>query len=673
MLPPKRHYWIVLALIVVGLVQLSCAAFGPTQTATPSPTNTPAGPQGIRNPAIPFEAVIQIWALYYDEFDELQVGWTGSGTIISPDGLILTNAHVVLPDRYFPVDELGIAMTLDQDEEPEPIYYAEVLQADASLDLAVIRVTHDFDGNPVNSASLNLPYVPLGDSEQLNLGDELTILGYPGIGGDTVTLTSGEVSGFTSQPQYGARAFIKTSATIAGGNSGGLAADAVGRLVGVPTQLGYGGEDQYVDCRVLADTNRDGIVDENDSCVPTGGFINALRPVALALPLIQAAQRGEVNIVGAAGPEVATQPQSERVFDDFSDPNSGWDIYTDADGSANYVSGEYVIEDIAGDIYYYALANLNFDDVTMEVDVRILESTGANEIDLVCRYTDIDNYYEFRIYEGGNAGIAKRLNGEYIDLVAPAPSGYVLGEDPARVSIQCEGPRLSLSVNGVEVASASDESFSTGGLALSVYAWEGNRFAAAFDNFEASSLVGSTGTEVFFDDFSNLSSGWAIGSSEEGSVSYAGGSLDIEVIPEQWLYWSFAGKQFTDSVIKVDVQFTTSVGDADTGILCRYRDTNNFYAFEVSEDGYFSIWKMLDGEIIAIVDWQSSSLIPTNGSPFTLNAACDGAQLLLGINGSILAEATDADFASGDVGLIAGTYENGGVMVSFDNFQVIEP
>ncbi len=184
-------------------------------------------------------------------------------------------------------------------------------------------------GSPWIRAVLDLPVVPLGDSQALRLGDEMYILGYPGIGGETITLTSGEVSGFTAESGRGERAFIKTSATIAGGNSGGLAANARGELIGVPTQLGYGGDGQYIDCRVLADTNRDGRIDDQDSCVPTGGFINALRPLDLATPLIEAAQRGEVAVISGQIEE-AEMPAGGAVLyqEDFSDPNSGWDVFS---------------------------------------------------------------------------------------------------------------------------------------------------------------------------------------------------------------------------------------------------------------------------------------------------------------------------------------------------------
>jgi S1-C subfamily serine protease len=160
-------------------------------------------------------------------------GWTGSGTVISEDGLILTNAHGVLSDRFYEVEDLVVAITTEQDQPPGPMFFADVVQADARLDLAVIKVRSDLDGAPVNFGALGIEPVKIGQAESLQLGDPIIILGYPGIGGEMITLTRGEVSGFTSEVPYGNRAFINTSATIAGGNSGGLAATPRGEIIGV--------------------------------------------------------------------------------------------------------------------------------------------------------------------------------------------------------------------------------------------------------------------------------------------------------------------------------------------------------------------------------------------------------------------------------------------------------
>ena len=129
-------------------------------------------------------------------------------------------------------------------------------------------------------------------SDEVRVGDHLNIFGFPGIGGETLTFTTGNVAGFTAEDQLGNRAWIKTDATIAGGNSGGLAADDEGLIIGVPTIASSGAEGDITDCRVVQDTNGDGQLDEQDTCVPIGGFINALRPINLALPLLEAAEEG---------------------------------------------------------------------------------------------------------------------------------------------------------------------------------------------------------------------------------------------------------------------------------------------------------------------------------------------------------------------------------------------
>jgi S1-C subfamily serine protease len=223
--------------------------------------------------------------------------WTGSGTIISPDGYILTNAHVAMPSAmgYGEEDPTFLLVGLVEQEEKPPVYayIAEAVAADGYLDLALLKIIGTADGNRVNPGDLNLPYVRMGNSDNLRIGDHVSIFGFPGIGGETLTFTSGNFSGWTNDEQVGDRAWMKLDATIAGGNSGGMAADDAGNIIGVPTRLGAGGDTRFTDCRVLEDTNGDGVIDENDTCIPAGGFINAARPINLAKALILAAQNGQ--------------------------------------------------------------------------------------------------------------------------------------------------------------------------------------------------------------------------------------------------------------------------------------------------------------------------------------------------------------------------------------------
>ncbi len=247
--------------------------------------------------------VVQIVALQKALFGNMQPAWTGSGTIIHPSGIVLTNCHVANPRAMgMPApaaNALAVAVTSRSDEPPALTYLAEVVAFSPELDLAVLRLAATLDGKAVRN--LKLPYVPVGDSDSLELADTLAIFGYPGIGGETVTFTSGSVSGFSrEQGVSDHRAWIKTDATIAGGNSGGTAINKQGYLVGVPTQAAAGAGVTPVDARPVVDTNRDGRVDQRDTPMAIGGFINGLRPVNLAKPLL--AKAGIDTIVRPSAP-----------------------------------------------------------------------------------------------------------------------------------------------------------------------------------------------------------------------------------------------------------------------------------------------------------------------------------------------------------------------------------
>ena len=456
-------------------VALKATAVPPAPTLAPTALST-----------IPYHAVVQILAEV--EVDgKTTIGWSGSGTIISPDGLILTNAHVVLSDRYYTVKNLIVAITTAQDAPPEQRYLMKLLQADQKLDIAVGRIATDLQGNPVDPASLNLPTAMIGNSDELNLGDPLTIIGYPGIGGETVTLTRGDVSGFTAEADYGNRAFIKTSATISGGNSGGLASNAKGELIGIPSQLGYGGDGQFIDCRVLADTNRDGVIDNQDSCVPTGGFINALRPIKLAIALIEAAKGGEVNIVSGSSGTTPQQPapSGSKVLyqDDFSDPGSGWEVISDSDSAVGYANGAYQVSVFQPKYLTWSYLEPAYDDTVLRVDAKVTKATRAGDYGLICRRQDAENFYGFEVSEDGYFVIYKYVAGEYTALHDWEASDAIPSGKTVQLTVSCVGDQLSLAVGGTVLAAVTDSSFSSGNVGLIAGTMDTPGLTVAFDNF----------------------------------------------------------------------------------------------------------------------------------------------------------------------------------------------
>ena len=433
--------------------------------------------------AIPYQAVVQITA-FVDVNCESVPRWTGSGTIISPDGLILTNNHVVSSTRYEEVVALLVSLTVAQDQPPVDSYYAHVVQADALLDLAVIKPAWDMQGNPLDYSLLKLPFVPLGDSDTLDLGESIVILGYPVIGGGTITLTRGEVSGFTSEEPFGNRAFIKTSGTIAGGNSGGLAVDSEGQIIGIPTQMGSGDAAlDIVDCRPVRDTNRDGYIDENDDCVPTGGFINALRPINLAKDMIEAAKRGEVAINTGESPNVVYQGTGEVIFeDDFSNADNGWLKTADADGKRTYENGEYSIEVISPMYLFWSDQYFAYDALMAEADVRVVKSVGDADYGFVCGMQDDQNFTALEISEDGYFTIWKQVDDEFSTLIDWTYSEQLAGAGPYRLAAQCSREKLMLAVDGILLGEVQDPDFSPGSFGMIAGTFETGGFKVAFDN-----------------------------------------------------------------------------------------------------------------------------------------------------------------------------------------------
>jgi S1-C subfamily serine protease len=447
----------------------------PQTTAASQATNA-AGTTG----GISYHSVVEIVA-EVDDNGTIVEAWHGSGTIISADGLILTNAHVVLDDGPVKVQGLKILITQSADNAPVPTYYADILQADANLDLAVIKISRDLNGNPVDNSTLNLPAVPLGDSNALQLGDALTILGYPGIGGETITLTRGDVSGFTSDEEYGNRSFIKTSASISGGNSGGSALNSSGQIIGVPTQVGSGGKGNVVDCRALADTNGDGVIDNKDTCVPIGGFINAIRPIQLALPLINAAKAGQVSIVVPT--PVPFAPSGDVIFqDNFTTSHGDWYTDTFEEGSVEIQNGQMVI-DIKPTQYAVFTGNDKvFSDVQISVDTQVLQSSGVGEYGIVCNGQDNDNFYLLSISEDGYYSISIYYQGEWHSMVDWTYSDQIVQGAPATITATCAHDKLSLAYNDVLLTEVEDNTFQSGFMGFYVYTYDQPNMTIGFDN-----------------------------------------------------------------------------------------------------------------------------------------------------------------------------------------------
>jgi hypothetical protein len=280
---------------------------------TPTPTPLPGPPLAELN-----EDNIKRATVFVMQVLDLEEGpiitCVGSGTLVSADGLILTNAHITVESDACPADRTVIALTLRVDEPPVPTYVASLLDFSTGLDLAVLRITSFLDGRIVEPGLLQLPFVELGDSGRVNLDDTILVVGYPDIGNTPVEAIRSTVSGFTSEARVGNRAWLRSSAPIPGVVTGGGAYDREGRLIGVPTIAPALIGEQALDCRSVQDSNGDGQVNDDDVCIPVGGFISALRPSRLARGLVRASALG-IHLGADFAPARPPLPQEAPLFD----------------------------------------------------------------------------------------------------------------------------------------------------------------------------------------------------------------------------------------------------------------------------------------------------------------------------------------------------------------------
>ena len=235
-----------------------------------------------RNPQLPpgFEEFFRRFGGRVPEGDDTVTqrgGSLGSGFIISPDGYIVTNNHVISPARDgATVDEIRVTLS-DRKE-----YEAELIGRDVASDLALLKIDAE-----------NLPFVRFGDSTRTRVGDWVLAIGNPfALGG---TVTAGIVSALhrtIGAGQYDR--FIQTDASINTGNSGGPMFDIRGNVIGINTAL----------------------------ISPTGGNVGIgfAIPAEQALPVIEALRRGERPERGYIG--VGVQQIDEGIADALGIPRN---------------------------------------------------------------------------------------------------------------------------------------------------------------------------------------------------------------------------------------------------------------------------------------------------------------------------------------------------------------
>ncbi len=411
------------------------------------------------------------------------------------------------------------------------------------------------------------------------------------------------------------------------------------------------------------------------------------RPAAVAPSMPTEASPAEAS--PTAKPSATLKPTTsapvDGLVDDFSNPRSGWDIRSGKAGSMGYENGEYVIQVDEVDYSLWANPGREFGNVLVGVKAQLAEGSPTADMGLMCRYQNADNFMYGEITSDGFYGISQMKNG---DLRVLTGSGKLQrhaairqGAEANQIQFLCAANRFTLIVNDQPVAGIEADAPAGGDVGLLAGTFEKAGARVRFDDFSAAGLLPRTevpGSKVLFsDDFSDPHSGWDVRTTENGASGYQAGQYFIRVDKPKYQLWSTPRQTFEgDVLVEVAARLTQGPAENEIGVICDYQDQKNFIYGSVGTDGYYAISEVKDDRTKILTGdgkYQKSDAIPLGSESYNIRLACEGDRYTLFVNGEKIDSANSRTFSNGDVGLLAGAFDQGGVKVLFDNFSVSAP
>jgi len=180
------------------------------------------------------------------------------------------------------------------------------------------------------------------------------------------------------------------------------------------------------------------------------------------------------------------------------------------------------------------------------------------------------------------------------------------------------------------------------------------------------------GDLLYSDDFSSSKSGWPQSASGKYLALYKNGKYHMTVVPP--LYWNvqkLPSQNFSDFILEVEATKEAGPDDNALGVLVREsNESNDYYLFLLSSDGYYQVKKAQNGSWAYTQEWAKSSAIKTGNATNLVKVVCNGDKLSFYANDVKLTDYNDSSFANGHIGMRVESKSEGNVTVAFDNLTV---
>lgn len=215
----------------------------------------------------------------------------GTGVVVDQgQRLILTSYQVVEPyaaDGSRAYATLELAVTQAVGEPAVALYQGQVVRAEPALGLAIVRASRQIDGSPLAPGQFDLPAARLGDSGRATRGDNVRVLGYPGLEelrpeAGRLFATEGSVLGFRGDTGIPGVAWIKTQARVPSGQNGAPIFDTQGRVLAIMLQAAYSPTSPAGQARPIALATR--LIDEARQAGPEATYTAPLFRRANSMP-----------------------------------------------------------------------------------------------------------------------------------------------------------------------------------------------------------------------------------------------------------------------------------------------------------------------------------------------------------------------------------------------------
>lgn len=201
--------------------------------------------------------------------------------------------------------------------------------------------------------------------------------------------------------------------------------------------------------------------------------------------LALAALACQFSLPFAPTPTPPAQPGETLFYDDFTNPGTGWERFTSAEGTMDYDGSGYRFLVNALQANFWSTPGKSFGDVRMEVDVAKLSGPDENRIGLLCRFNE-NNYYFFMVGSDGYYTIGKYIGGNVIQLGQSEMQfneAIHTGLAVNHLRADCVGDTFTFYINGSPVAQARDPDFAEGDVGLLAGTFAQPGVDVIFDNF----------------------------------------------------------------------------------------------------------------------------------------------------------------------------------------------